>query len=138
MPRGDRRGPAGYGPMTGRGAGFCAGYPVPGHANPVPVGFCIRGRGFGFYGRARGYGFYGRGRGYRHQFYATGLPFWAGNTYPVQPAPDYFDKYIPEDEAKALSREAEFLKQELKAIEERLNQLEEAKKENPDKNRDRD
>lgn len=34
MPRGDRTGPAGRGPMTGRGAGYCAGYPVPGFMNP--------------------------------------------------------------------------------------------------------
>ena len=33
MPRGDGTGPAGFGPLTGRGAGYCAGYPVPGR-NP--------------------------------------------------------------------------------------------------------
>ena len=37
MPRGDGTGPAGMGPMTGRAAGFCAGYPVPGYMNPVAV-----------------------------------------------------------------------------------------------------
>jgi len=45
MPRGDGTGPAGMGPMTGRGMGFCAGFNVPGYMNP---GF---GRGFG-----RGFG----------------------------------------------------------------------------------
>jgi len=35
MPGGDRTGPAGMGPMTGRAAGYCAGYPVPGYLNPV-------------------------------------------------------------------------------------------------------
>ena len=35
MPRGDRTGPAGLGPMTGRAAGFCAGYPMPGYMNPA-------------------------------------------------------------------------------------------------------
>ena len=35
MPRGDRTGPTGLGPMTGRAAGFCAGYPVPGYINPA-------------------------------------------------------------------------------------------------------
>ncbi|MBN1835246.1 MAG: DUF5320 family protein [Spirochaetales bacterium] len=34
MPRGDGTGPAGMGPMTGRAAGFCAGYGVPGFMNP--------------------------------------------------------------------------------------------------------
>jgi len=41
MPGGDRTGPAGMGPMTGRAAGYCAGYPVPGFMNPIP------GQGFG-------------------------------------------------------------------------------------------
>jgi len=45
MPRGDGTGPVGMGPMTGRAAGFCAGYPVPGYMNPV-VGRA------GFYGAA--------------------------------------------------------------------------------------
>ncbi|MHC4199744.1 MAG: DUF5320 domain-containing protein, partial [Planctomycetota bacterium] len=45
MPRGDGTGPAGTGPMTGRAAGFCAGYPVPGFMNPTPGrGFAGRGR----------------------------------------------------------------------------------------------
>ena len=34
MPAGDGTGPAGMGPMTGRAAGFCAGYPTPGYMNP--------------------------------------------------------------------------------------------------------
>jgi len=33
MPRGDGTGPAGMGPMTGRAAGHCAGYPAPGFMN---------------------------------------------------------------------------------------------------------
>lgn len=69
MPRRDGTGPAGLGPMTGRAAGFCAGYPIPGYMNPVA------GRA-GFYGpitpafgpyRAgfSGYGVpYGRGFGF--------------------------------------------------------------------------
>ena len=43
MPGGDRTGPMGFGPMTGRAAGHCAGYPTPGFANSIP-GF-ERGRG---------------------------------------------------------------------------------------------
>jgi hypothetical protein len=56
MPLGDRTGPVGMGPMTGRAAGFCAGYPVPGYRNPG---------GFGA-GRAVPYGapWYGHGAGY--------------------------------------------------------------------------
>jgi len=51
MPRGDRTGPMGVGPMTGRSAGLCAGYQTPGFMNP-PSRF----------GGGRGYG-HGRGRG---------------------------------------------------------------------------
>ncbi|MBN2455519.1 MAG: DUF5320 domain-containing protein [Sedimentisphaerales bacterium] len=87
MPVGDGTGPAGAGPMTGRAAGFCAGYPLPGYMNPVagragfygasmpavgpygagygmPYGNRFR-RGFGFgrgFGQGRGWG-RGRGRG---------------------------------------------------------------------------
>ncbi len=63
MPGGDGSGPMGMGPMTGRGAGYCAGYATPGFAN--------RGPGFGFWGGGRG-----RGRGRRNWFYATGVPGW--------------------------------------------------------------
>ena len=49
MPRGDGTGPMGMGPMTGRAAGYCAGYPVPGYMNPTP--------GYGYGGApAFGYG----------------------------------------------------------------------------------
>ena len=57
MPLGDGTGPQGQGPMTGRGAGFCAGYGVPGYANPGPRGGG-RGRGRGWNGGGRG--FWGR------------------------------------------------------------------------------
>ena len=33
MPRGNGTGPAGMGPMTGRGMGYCADYSTPGFAN---------------------------------------------------------------------------------------------------------
>jgi hypothetical protein len=63
MPGGDGTGPGGMGPMTGRAAGFCAGYPVPGYMNPVG------GRGYWGWGR-------GGGWGRRNWYYATGLPGW--------------------------------------------------------------
>jgi hypothetical protein len=52
MPFGDRSGPGGMGPMTGRRRGFCAGFDVPGYMTPefgrgVGRGF-VRGRDFGF------------------------------------------------------------------------------------------
>lgn len=70
MPFGDRTGPLGYGPMTGRGAGFCAGYNMPGYMNSnVPRRGMGWGRGFGRGrgrggGRGFGRGFGGRGRGF--------------------------------------------------------------------------
>jgi len=73
MPFGDRTGPAGLGPMTGRVAGFCAGYPVPGYMNPAVGRAGFYGAGYvmpyGGWGNAwlrRGFGFgrgFGRGRG---------------------------------------------------------------------------
>lgn len=76
MPGGDGTGPMGFGPMTGRAAGYCAGYGVPGFMNPIPGG------GYGGWGRgygAGGPGFWGgrgRGRGWRNSYRATGLPGW--------------------------------------------------------------
>jgi hypothetical protein len=66
MPFGDGTGPRGLGAMTGRVAGFCAGFGRPGFANPIP------GRWFGGgYGAPVSAGFglgfgggFGRGRGF--------------------------------------------------------------------------
>jgi len=67
MPRGDRTGPNGMGPMTGRAAGFCSGYDRPGYMNAAG-GRGNFGRGFGRgsgYGQGFGYGRgFGRGRGF--------------------------------------------------------------------------
>ncbi len=112
MPRGDRTGPEGMGPMTGRGAGFCAGYDVPGYANPAP------GRGFGpgmGGGRGRGGGRFGR----RNRFFATGLPRWA--RFQGVPAAS---EWSEQDEATALKSQASWLTQQLEAIQKRLSELE--------------
>ena len=55
MPGGDRKGPTGGGPKTGRGFGYCADNDQPGFATGQP------GRG---YGRGFGFGRRGRGRGW--------------------------------------------------------------------------
>ncbi|MBN2160125.1 MAG: DUF5320 domain-containing protein [Spirochaetes bacterium] len=121
MPRGDRTGPLGYGPMTGRGAGYCAGNSVPGYMNPV-------------YGRGRGpgggRGFGGGGRGWRNMFYATGLPFWARGYPPVSPAwgeygaPVYQGELTPEREMEALKNQTGFFQKQIDAINERIRELE--------------
>ena len=123
MPYGDRTGPMGMGPMTGRAAGYCAGFGMPGYANPVP------GRGFGMgFGRGRGFrggGFGGGGRGWRNMFYATGLPGWmrfGGYAAPYgYPAP--YQKPDPELERQALENQLQALQRELENINKRLSEL---------------
>jgi len=80
MPFGDGTGPAGLGPMTGRAAGFCAGFGRPGYANP------ISGRWFGWgYGAPMLAGFglgYGRGLGWgRGRGFGRGRGWWGWGGY---------------------------------------------------------
>lgn len=104
MPRGDGTGPMGLGPMTGRGAGFCAGFAVPGYMNPIP-GYW----GFGF----------GRGRGFRRMFYLTGMPGWARFGYPA-----YGVANVPvADEKEILANQAAFLEDQLQQVKARLKKL---------------
>ena len=118
MPAGDRTGPMGLGPMTGRAAGYCAGYSVPGYANPIP------GRGYWGFGR----GAFGRGRGYRHWYYATGLPGWARfggyAAYPYTPTAPYFPQAAPEQELDILKRQAEYFQDALENINKRITEME--------------
>lgn len=72
MPGGDRTGPLGQGPRTGRAAGYCAGYGVPGSLNPSPVGYRGYGRGRGG-GGGRGGRRGGWGRGSRAPTLRPGL-----------------------------------------------------------------
>jgi hypothetical protein len=111
MPFGDRTGPAGLGPMSGRGAGFCGGYGVPGTMNPAP------GRGFG--GRGRG-----GGRGWRNCFHATGLTGWQRTSgWPVAGAPRV-SAPTREQEIAALKAQAEQFESALGDIRKRLEDLE--------------
>jgi len=110
MPRGDRTGPKGMGSMTGRAAGFCAGYGMPGFANPA------FGRGWGF-GFGRGGGAWGRG--WRHAYYATGMPGWARF---AGAAPDRFTS--AESEKQYLKAQADALQAEMEAIRRRREGLE--------------
>ena len=129
MPGGDRRGPLGLGPRTGRAAGYCAGYPVPGFMNPIS-GPGLWGRGWG-----GGRGWRGGGRGHRNWFYATGLPGWARSGYgypalggsvlgysPAAPAP--YAASSPEQELEALRSQAEHLDRALDAVRQRIGKLE--------------
>mgnify|MGYP001242942398 CR=1 FL=1 len=121
MPGGDRTGPLGEGPMTGRAAGFCTGGPVAGFAARGGWG---HGAGFGpgrGGGWGRGRGGRGGGWGFRHGYRATGLPGWARWGSAPLPAP-YDD---PAYEKQDLTGEAEILRRRLAAIETRLADLDE-------------
>jgi hypothetical protein len=123
MPRGDQTGPMGMGRMTGRGAGYCAGFGVPGYANPVPgQGFGVRSfRGHAPWGR----GFGGGGQGWRSLFRTTGLPGWMG--FGAYGAPGRYgmpyQKPDPEMEMQVLKNQAQLLREELASIEKRLAEL---------------
>ncbi len=124
MPRGDRTGPMGMGPMTGRAAGFCAGYGVPGYANPFPRwGFGPWGWG-GRCGPGWGGG-WGRGFRWRRWFYATGVPGWA--RWGLPPFAPVAAPPAPEQEVEMLREEAEWLKEQLEAINRRIADLEKEK-----------
>lgn len=109
MPRGDGTGPNGMGPMTGRAAGYCAGYGAPGYMNPAVAGRGMAwGRGgFGF-GRGLGLGFRG-GRGW-----GAAAPY---------PAPYYPPTPVPEQETEALKAQAQYLEESLEAVRKRLAEL---------------
>ena len=131
MPRGDETGPAGQGPMTGRAAGYCAGYSTPGFTSSFGGRFSGAGR--GFFGR-RG----ARGRGYRNWYYATGLPgwqryasgmpAWGGVVAPpvnYYPGPYAGQALAPDQEKEMLAEQADILRQQIDDIQARLEELEE-------------
>lgn len=98
MPGGDKTGPAGQGPMTGRGAGPCGSGQGRGSLGGRGGGFG-GGRGGGS-GRGRGYGG-GRGRG-------RGFGFgWTGSD----------EELPPQDEAEELRKQVEMLERRLAQLE---------------------
>lgn len=109
MPRGDGTGFRGYGPLSGRGRGYCAGYSRPGFMN----------RDFG-YGPGYGFGPGGGGRGF-------GRRSWRGYGYgPMEPFYDYQEAYpttapkeMLELRAKALEQELEHLKNQIAELSKR-------------------
>ena len=121
--------------MTGRAAGYCAGYSVPGFMNPVG--------GRGYWGR----GGRGGGRGWRNWYYATGTPGWAraAQGLPAYGQPTYGRPYYApqtyatpygapygapyatgpsrEQELEALKGQAEYLEDALDGIRQRIEDL---------------
>jgi len=118
MPRGDGTGPGGMGPMTGRAAGFCAGYPAPGYANPVGGRSMGMGRGRGFRG-GRGFG-WGRA-GYDLPAYGSAVNPYAYGGAPFTPT------VMPQQELDSLKGQAEYLEDSLDGIKKRIEELESQK-----------
>ncbi len=102
MPRGDRTGPNGMGPMTGRGLGYCNNFASPGFGKMTP-----RGMGGRFFGRRGGFG--------------------RGNRYFANPDWDYLSPNPPAYDAKSqkayLESEIKLLSEQLEEMKNRLSEL---------------
>ena len=102
MPGGDRKGPMGASPLTGRRTDYCSVYITPGYENLAAA-------------RLRaGYGFRGGGRGWRNLYFKTGMPGWQRFCYAAP---------VPQEESTVLKKQADLLKGQLDAINKRLEQL---------------
>ena len=110
MPGFDGTGPAGRGPMTGWGRGYCV---SPAHR--------ARFWGFGGFG-------WGRGFGWRNRYYDTGVPGWAGFGYGRGFAPGWRYRYAPpltaEEELETLKEDANIMEKDLEYIRQRIAELE--------------
>lgn len=116
MPGGNKTGPMGEGPMTGRGAGYCSGINFSGFSNAGPrrgVGMGA-GRG-GWSRRAAG------GCGWRNRYFATGV---AGRLR-LGPNGVLASRVDLPNERETLEFKSKALQSELDAIKKRLEDLEE-------------
>lgn len=100
MPRGDRTGPMGAGPMTGRAAGACAGSAAPGIAN---------------FGRGRGCGMGFGGGGGRGLGRGLGRGWAAPMAGAVAPTGD--------QELAVLKQQSQQLKTDMELIQSRIQEL---------------
>lgn len=135
MPFGDRTGPQGFGPRTGRGMGYCSGYSAPGFMNPGP--------GFGGFGFGRGRGCFGRGFGrgfgWRRFGFTQSVPVMPSEPFygptPAQPQAVQPQAHptkeqeiqLLEEEAKAIGEEQKALNQELDEVKKRIDELKKQK-----------
>lgn len=121
MPGGDRTGPEGLGPRTGRRLGYCSGYDSPGYTKGVPRGGGGYGRGFGYgggFGRGWGRGFWGRGRRFWHGYY----PYY-------EPSTGAYTEQDKEVEKSYLENIVKGLEEEIKAVKDRIKELSKKKEE---------
>jgi hypothetical protein len=116
MPRGDRSGPMGMGPRSGRAAGYCASNDTPGFMNRFFGRGFGRGSGIGY---GQGFGNSGGGFGWRNIYRNTGLPGWMrrGRFSADQPISD------AGAEKQLLENQVEILKSQLDQIQNRLSKL---------------
>lgn len=119
MPGGDRTGPQGSGPKTGRAAGCCSGYAIPGYANVneqnyIPRRYCYRGfrRGYG----RRIWGLWGKG--YRQKYFPDKLPYHRAESNTVN----------KENEKKYLEDKITELEDEIKIVKDRIQEISKEKK----------
>jgi hypothetical protein len=116
MPSGDRTGPEGRGPMTGRSAGFCTGFIIPGYEN-TRYGFGRRlGRGLG---RRYDRGYLGRGR----SFWWRDAPPETKYPHPILPT-----TLSKDDEKAYLEDTVKNLEDEIKSIRKRIEEISKEKK----------
>lgn len=113
MPRGDRTGPFGEGPMTGRAAGYCGGYDDPGYVSSPATGRGAARSSRRALGGGRGW-VGGAGFRYRNRCFVTGAPFRA---YGAAGAPAELTR---DEEISLLKSESERLRSRLETIERRL------------------
>ena len=119
MPGGGRTGPIGLGPMTGRAAGYCAGFGAL-SLNPS--------YGLGFWGWGRGHG-----RGRRHRLYAAGFTGWPpafmgwpaiAGAWRVGPFSSTFSPGVTrQQEIDALKGQAEYIEDVVDGLRRRIDEL---------------
>lgn len=108
MPGGDKTGPLGMGPRTGRQAGCCAGMDAQGSWRAERRS--VAGRGAWCRGGARGR---------RHSFYATGQTGWMR----VDESATSASTTAQEPKVQELTRRANELQKELAAVQEKLQSI---------------
>lgn len=112
MAGGDRRGPQGYGPMTGRGLGNCRAYPAAGYDAASPPGRPNRPRGTWQRYRTGRRGFFDAGRPYTRRGVNNGPAMGAAAPLPGDP-----DKTTLQFQAAALQRQLQAIQKRLEEIE---------------------
>jgi hypothetical protein len=114
MPRGDQTGPMGMGKMSGRKAGYCAGFKMPGYSNPSHWQDFKN----NFRGHTAWSGGIGGGQRRQGNRYAANLPWWMRLSGCAMPR--RYQRPDPELERQALEQRAQILREELEFIEKQL------------------